>query len=267
MAVSSRWSELPMRALSAALLAALALATLVVGGWPFRCIWAFAGAAVAAEWVVVAHVERGGPARIAAPASVGIAGLLVPFGPWAVLGVLLAGLAVMVATGRTGRDRAWGALGVIYGAVLAVVPPLVRAVPEHGAVFVLWMFAVVWMTDIAAYFSGRTLGGPKLWPRVSPNKTWSGFVGGTLAGTVAATAVVVIGGVGMPWPLVALASLVASIAGQAGDLAESALKRHFDVKDSGHLIPGHGGFMDRLDAFWVVCVFAGLALVAAGGAA
>jgi phosphatidate cytidylyltransferase len=129
------------------------------------------------------------------------------------------------------------------------------------------MFAVVWTTDIVAYFTGRRFGGPKLWPRVSPKKTWSGFAGGLMAGTAAG---VVVSLIAARWgwtqpiatPLIALLSMVASIVGQAGDLAESALKRYFDVKDSGRLIPGHGGVMDRLDAFWAVAGLTGLVLVA-----
>jgi phosphatidate cytidylyltransferase len=125
------------------------------------------------------------------------------------------------------------------------------------------MFAVVWTTDIAAYFTGRRLGGPKLWPRVSPKKTWSGFIGGVVVGTLAGLLVTVLGQrFGWTAPgsliLVTLGSAVAAVASQLGDLGESAMKRRFDVKDSSHLIPGHGGVMDRLDGFWAVAVLVGL---------
>jgi phosphatidate cytidylyltransferase len=132
----------------------------------------------------------------------------------------------------------------------------------------LWMFAVVWTSDVAAYFTGRGLGGPKLWPAVSPKKTWSGFFGGLVGGTLAGL-MVVSAATGLGWlpvaPLwaVALASALASVASQAGDLGESALKRRFGVKDSGQLIPGHGGAMDRLDGFWAVAVLAALGLAGA----
>jgi phosphatidate cytidylyltransferase len=128
------------------------------------------------------------------------------------------------------------------------------------------MFGVVWSTDIAAYFTGRLIGGPKLFLRISPKKTWSGFWGGTIAGTLAGLAVAEVGrasGINLPFDrfAVAMLSAAASILGQIGDLAESGLKRHFDVKDSSHLIPGHGGVMDRLDAFWAVCVVVMLGLL------
>jgi phosphatidate cytidylyltransferase len=173
---------------------------------------------------------------------------------------------------RGSGDRLWSAAAFAYGAVIVLVPPLVRAYPEIGILGLIWMFAVVWATDIAAYFTGRALGGPKLWPAVSPKKTWSGFLGGVFAAVVAGYLVALIGrrlGIDHSFGLgatIAL-SIVASIASQLGDLGESALKRHCDVKDSSHLIPGHGGVMDRLDGFWAVCLIVGLILLAGYGAA
>jgi phosphatidate cytidylyltransferase len=130
------------------------------------------------------------------------------------------------------------------------------------------MFAVVWSTDIIAYFTGRALGGPKLMPRVSPKKTWSGALGGLAAGTAAGVALVLFARdngwstlAAAPLPAVAVASALASILSQAGDLAESALKRRCGVKDSGRSIPGHGGVMDRLDGFFAVALLVGLALI------
>jgi phosphatidate cytidylyltransferase len=181
--------------------------------------------------------------------------------------VTAATLVLGVAVARTARGRLWTVLGLLYAVVIAVVPPLVREHPDLGLVGLLWMFAVVWTTDIAAYFTGRRLGGPKLWPRVSPKKTWSGFVGGVAAGTLAGILVTLAGqrfgwrppaGIG----LIALGTAVASVASQLGDLGESALKRKYDVKDSSHLIPGHGGVMDRLDGFWAVAFLVGLGFVA-----
>jgi phosphatidate cytidylyltransferase len=181
--------------------------------------------------------------------------------------VTAAALLGAAAAARTAPDRLWAVTGLIYAAVISLVPPLVREQPDLGLVGLLWMFAVVWTTDIAAYFTGRRLGGPKLWPRVSPKKTWSGFIGGVAAGSVAGILVTVAGqrfgwnppvGLG----LVALGSAVACIASQLGDLGESALKRRYDVKDSSHLIPGHGGVMDRLDGFWAVAFLVGLGFLA-----
>ncbi len=154
--------------------------------------------------------------------------------------------------------------GVAYALAFAVITPALRDWPVAGLALILWSFAVVWLTDIAASFTGRRLGGPKLMPRVSPKKTWSGAIGGTLAGTVAGALIwswAATGGFGVNGRVLA-ASLAASVASQAGDLYESALKRRFGTKDSSGLIPGHGGFLDRLDGYWAVLVLAGLALFA-----
>jgi len=140
-----------------------------------------------------------------------------------------------------------------------------RDLPGVGLALILWSFAVVWLTDIAAYFTGRKLGGPKLMPAVSPKKTWSGAIGGAVAGMIGGylvwRLVPALQGMTAAGPVVA-ASLAGSIVSQAGDLFESALKRRFDTKDSSKLIPGHGGFLDRLDGYWAVLVLAGFALFA-----
>lgn len=159
--------------------------------------------------------------------------------------------------------------GLLLALAVGIVPVFARIMPEVGVYIVTWMFAVVWTTDIAAYFSGRGIGGPKLWPQVSPNKTWAGMIGGTLAGTAAGVVVWQIAiwqEAVAPLPLlpVLLLSIVASLVGQGGDLAESALKRKVGVKDSGSLIPGHGGVMDRLDAFSTVCLLTGILHIVGG---
>jgi len=142
----------------------------------------------------------------------------------------------------------WMIAGLLYAGVLALAPIILRRDPALGFVAILFLFAVVWGTDIAAYFAGRALGGPKLWAAVSPNKTWSGALGGALGGVVAALLVVTVAGLVIA-PMLVLVALVLSIASQAGDLLESALKRQFGAKDASDLIPGHGGLMDRLDGF------------------
>src|SRR5690606_32486112 len=122
------------------------------------------------------------------------------------------------------------------------------------------LFAVTWAADIAAYFAGSLLKGPKLWPRFSPNKTWSGFLAGLAAGAIVGLLVVVgfaDGGLpftGVTWPLAALLGLAGAVATMAGDLWESALKRRFGVKDAGALIPGHGGLLDRVDGLMFAVV-------------
>jgi phosphatidate cytidylyltransferase len=268
-AAPARWrsTELGSRVLSALVLVAVALATAYYGGWSFAAFWLAAGIAVATEWVNMTGAQPRLPLLIVLGAGLALltglflAGAGLPFyaGATAVTLLIAAGLA------RSGRDRTWALAGFAYAAIISLVPPLVRDNPALGLVGLLWMFALVWTTDVAAYFTGRRLGGPKLWPRVSPKKTWSGFLGGLLAGTAAGIAVVAVAqryGWTAPAGLwaIGLATALASAASQLGDLGESAMKRKFDVKDSSHLIPGHGGVMDRLDGFWAVAALLGLAL-------
>jgi phosphatidate cytidylyltransferase len=143
---------------------------------------------------------------------------------------------------------AWMAAGLVYAGVLLLGPVLLRGDAAFGLMAMLFLFAIVWATDIAAYFAGRAIGGPKLWPAVSPKKTWSGAIGGTVGGVVAGVIVVKAAGLVVA-PMLVLVALILSIASQAGDLLESSIKRHFGAKDASQLIPGHGGLMDRLDGF------------------
>ncbi len=121
---------------------------------------------------------------------------------------------------------------------------------EAGLIFILYALLIVWMTDTGAYLSGRTFGRRKLWPQISPNKTVEGFVGGILSSVLLAVIFSVFGLIENPSIiLLIIYTMILSVAGQLGDLVESALKRHFDVKDSGSLLPGHGGVLDRFDSF------------------
>ncbi len=257
-------SELKRRVVSALVLAAAVLAVTLWGGWPFRLVWVLVAGIVAYEWLSI--VSRAN--AVAAGAGVAVAGLalaLLPLSSVAVAGVtaaaaLLGALSAPFVRGRLPLELC----GVAYALAFAIITPALRDWPVAGLALILWSFAVVWLTDIAAYFTGRRLGGPKLMPRVSPKKTWSGAIGGTLAGTVAGALIwswAATGGFGVNGRVLA-ASLAASVASQAGDLYESALKRRFGTKDSSGLIPGHGGFLDRLDGYWAVLVLAGLALFA-----
>jgi phosphatidate cytidylyltransferase len=260
-------SELATRILSALLLGIVALATAYFGGVALALFWLAAGLGVLVEWLTVTKVE---PRRILLPllgaALVSLTVIELTSAPVAwtpVVAVIV--LAFCLLVGGSTRDRAWAFAGFAYAAVISVVPPAIRAQPDTGVAWLLWMFAVVWTTDVVAYFTGRRFGGPKLWPRVSPKKTWSGFVGGLVGGTLAGCAVIQ-SAIGAPegrnLAVIALVSALASIASQIGDLGESALKRHFDVKDSGSVIPGHGGVMDRVDGFWAVAALYGLWLLA-----
>jgi phosphatidate cytidylyltransferase len=160
--------------------------------------------------------------------------------------------------------RIWLAAGVPYCGSIAAVPVVLRSDPQYGFLAIIFLFAIVWGTDTVAYFLGRAIGGAKLMPRVSPKKTWAGALTGTAAAIVAGLLIARTAGLTGTFALVALA-IVLSISSQVGDLFESFLKRKFGAKDSGRLIPGHGGLMDRLDGFVAAGIIAALIGVARGG--
>jgi phosphatidate cytidylyltransferase len=160
--------------------------------------------------------------------------------------------------------RVWTAAGIPYAGVLGMAPIVLRNDVQYGFLAIVFLFAVVWATDIVAYFVGRAIGGPKLAPRISPKKTWSGAIGGTIAAIAAALVVALMAG--LPnLPALGLIAAAASALAQAGDLFESAIKRRFGAKDSSHLIPGHGGLMDRLDGFVAAAALAALIGLVHGG--
>jgi len=161
------------------------------------------------------------------------------------------------------RNVPWVVCGLIYGAVMFAAPVFLRSDPMLGLTAIVFLFIVVWATDIVAYFAGRLLGGPKLAISISPNKTWSGAIVGTAAAV--AIAIPFAKYVGLDQRAVALLALILSAAAQIGDLLESALKRRFNAKDASQLIPGHGGVMDRLDGFWAAALVAAGTGVARGG--
>jgi phosphatidate cytidylyltransferase len=158
----------------------------------------------------------------------------------------------------------WLAAGVGYAAVLLFAPLILRRDPVFGFAAIAFLFAVVWATDIVAYFCGRGLGGPKLWPAVSPKKTWSGGIGGTLGGLAAGVVTVKLLGLSVT-PMLVLVAGFLSVVAQAGDLLESAVKRYFGAKDAGSIIPGHGGVMDRLDGFLTAAGVAAMVGLIRGG--
>ncbi|MBX9931429.1 MAG: phosphatidate cytidylyltransferase [Methylobacterium sp.] len=264
-------SEFRLRAISGVILAVAVVAALFIGGWPFALVWLVAGIVGAAEWIAMSRLAPGrGLLAVTVAALIGLvicARLEAPLLASALLVIAASAVLVVLAKGITSRLQA--VVGLLGASVIAVVPSALRDDPGIGVLGPAWMFAVVWSTDVVAYITGRMIGGPKLMPRVSPNKTWSGSLGGLSAGIIAGTSLVLVARA-QGWSalaetsliLVALASALASISSQAGDLAESALKRHWGVKDSGRSIPGHGGVMDRLDGFFAVAVLAGLYLVA-----
>ena len=261
-AVKAGASELRLRVLSALVMAAVILAVTLLGGPAFRFVWVLVAGLVAYEWLAIISARN----AIAGGVGVALAGFALGFAP--VSDPALAGSAAVLAlagavvTTQVDDRRMLEACGVAYALCFALVTPALRQVPEIGLFLIVWTFAVVWFTDIAAYFTGRALGGPKLMPSVSPKKTWSGALGGAAAGTAGGLAVWCLSPVatGLGLAMVFAISLAASVFSQAGDLFESAIKRRFGTKDSSRLIPGHGGFLDRLDGYWAVLVFAGMLL-------
>lgn len=230
-------------------MAAIALSVTWAGGWIFALFWTMAALLALREWLGI--VTGGQPlAALAAGALAIVLGALAAAGGNAALAAvaLLAGVAAArVALGMQSQAGLASA-GVAYAGAMAGPIIVLRLDPSLGTSAVLFVFAVVWGSDIMAYFTGRSIGGPKLWPRISPKKTWSGFVGGTLSGALAGMLVGIGAGLGASAALFGL-GLVLAIVSQGGDLFESAIKRRFGAKDAGHLIPGHGGVMDRLDGF------------------
>jgi phosphatidate cytidylyltransferase len=173
--------------------------------------------------------------------------------------------AIIIVPLQFGERALLSALGVLYVGLPAIAMLWLRGEERYGLEALFFIFAVVWATDILAYFSGRLIGGPKLWPSVSPNKTWSGLLGGVAAGAAAAAGIGHYIGASVPGLAVCGAAL--AVLAQAGDLGESALKRSFGVKDASNLIPGHGGFLDRMDGIVPVAVMAALLALWANGEA
>jgi phosphatidate cytidylyltransferase len=264
---ASAGRNLSRRIASACVLAPIGLLTAYIGGWLFVAVCAIGAAVVLWEWTVL--VLRSADPRVLVPGAIALltATLLggeseagAAFGVIATGAVLAAGiLAALPRRFPASNPVLWAAGAVIYAGVGLLGPVLLRGDPRLGFAALLFLFATVWITDIFAYLAGRAIGGPLLWPDVSPNKTWAGAIGG-LAGGVAAGTLVAYASAGTNPPVAAILALVLSIAGQAGDLFESAVKRRFGVKDASNLIPGHGGVMDRFDGF----LFAALAALLIG---
>lgn len=148
----------------------------------------------------------------------------------------------------------WLVSGAIYAALFLAAMLMMRN-DSYGFFAIIWLFALIWSADIAAYFIGRALGGTKLWPAVSPNKTWSGAIAGTVAGVLAGVTVVWTAGLAL-LPIHVIIAIIVVIAAQLGDLMESAIKRRFGFKDSSQLIPGHGGVLDRCDSLVAASIVA-----------
>jgi phosphatidate cytidylyltransferase len=257
--------NLKRRIVSACVLAPAAIASAYIGGWPFAVVCAIAAGCILWEWTAL--VVRSADHRILVPGWAALAAALILAGlsqPGAaagmiVIGAVLAGGAVAAWPRKypAPNPPLWAAGGVIYAGVALISPVVLRDDARLGFWAVLFLLLTVWTTDIFAYFTGKALGGPLLWPQLSPNKTWSGAVGGLAGGVAAGTLVAYASGMGRP-AVVWIIALMLSISAQGGDLLESAVKRRFGAKDAGTLIPGHGGVMDRLDGLLVAALIAAL---------
>ena len=228
--------ELSLRVASALVLVPLALGSAYLGGAAFLAVWGAAAGIVLWEWTALVGELRPLP-------------IVVLFGlgrPGAALGVLALGAIAVTGLAGSGR-KAWIAAGGTYAGAMLAAPAALRSDAEFGLLAIVLLFAVVWTTDVMAYFAGRALGGPKLWPAISPSKTWSGAIAGTVGATIVGSALSTLAGLDR-MVILALVCAILSVAAQAGDLLESALKRRFGAKNASELIPGHGGLMDRLDS-------------------
>ena len=254
------WSNLGVRVASAvvlvpAVLGAVWFADLPGLRWMFLVLVAVAVALLAIEWGAMTAPYA--PVRVSTALTVAVlAGAFLAFQhhmvlAWAAV-ALGAAAAALVARGVAERP-ANAAFGVIYLASPVVCLVWLRGMPE-GRQWTVLLFVVAWAADIAAFAVGSALKGPKLWPRFSPNKTWSGFFGGLAAAAGAGAAMAAFSAIVLSVQAGALIGLIGGLATMAGDLWESMLKRRFGVKDSGDLIPGHGGLLDRVDGLMFAVV-------------
>lgn len=242
-----KFRNLAKRTATALVLIAVALAALYAGRWSFWLLAALLAVAMIVEWAWLMGVVR----WKTAVAALAVAALMVFIHPslrlidetalMALAGAALAGSLLTISL-RVG-------MGIFYVGLATVAIVFLRE--QEGLVLTLWTLAIVWGTDIAAYFTGKLIGGPKLAPKLSPNKTWAGLIGGIAAATAVSAAFVA--ETELPETLIPFAALLAIVA-QSGDVYESWLKRRAGVKDSSNLFPGHGGALDRLDGLMPVAI-------------
>ena len=238
--------NLLLRVLSALVLVPVVLVCVWLGAPWFAAMLAVVALAAGAEWRAITVTETAGlrMLSIMVPLFVLVVGEVAS--PAAGMIALIVGLALTAGTfAAPWGERSWALTAHLHLGLAVIAMLFLRAQSETGLDLIVFLFAVVWMSDIGGYAAGRLIGGPRLAPRVSPNKTWAGAVGAILFSL--ATAAVLARAVGVAAePALAIAALL-SVATQTGDLFESWLKRRFGVKDSGTLIPGHGGVLDRID--------------------
>ncbi|HWK47874.1 MAG TPA: phosphatidate cytidylyltransferase [Stellaceae bacterium] len=241
------------RVVSSVILAPVALAAVYYGSPWFALLVAVATAGMTWEWGrLIGWTETGVEAALLIGLGAGtalVAGLLSPSG--AVGLAVGATLAMYVLSRRAKRGPLWLAAGLVWILLPCAGLIWLRDDAEIGLATTIWMLALVWAVDIGAYVTGKSVGGPRLAPRISPTKTWSGLGGGVVGAAIVGLVAALVLEVPSPWVLVGASGVLALIE-QIGDIAESYAKRRFGVKDSSDLIPGHGGILDRLDGMLAV---------------
>jgi phosphatidate cytidylyltransferase len=247
--------NLLMRVIVAAVLAPLAIAIAYVGGFFWIALVTLAVIGLYVEWLMVIGLAREMRVVACGIVALAIAGVCLAMGRIEIALVIL-GIGLLATPLIAPERRNWVAAGFLYAAAAQTASILVRFDAAKGFVALMFVLLVVWVTDSGGYFAGRGIGGPKLWPRVSPKKTWAGAIGGFAAGLIVAACFAALD-LGRTGPLLLLGGML-SIVSQLGDLFESAVKRRFGVKDSSHVIPGHGGLLDRLDGFVAAIVVAAI---------
>jgi phosphatidate cytidylyltransferase len=256
---SSKWSDLGKRSLSAIILAPVVLLALFSGGVWAQWLFALIAVLMALEYVSIVH--NNDKQQFALHVIAGLSAVLLPSVGWVFAAVAIIVAATLVSASlRRGKSSEvnvwWASSGVPYIALPAMALVMLRADATWGWNALLWLTIVVWVTDICAYFAGRIMGGPKLAPKYSPKKTWAGLIGGMIAAAAASTGVCAY--LGLPMIVPALVAPLLAVIAQVGDIYESALKRHFNLKDASNLIPGHGGVLDRVDGLIAAAMVAAI---------
>lgn len=264
------WSDLGPRVISALVLVPLTCLAIYLGGIWFALLVGAVFAGAYREWEIMVTSQRPSGVGFVLIGLIAVSALVFPaFGIPGTLSVIA--VTVLVALLAPGEARFWRAGGVLYIGLVVMAIMAIRGVSNIGITAGVFLAFSVWLTDSAAFFTGRQVGGVKLSPDISPSKTWSGALGGLAIGTLGGL-IIWIFATNSPWWIGVLFAAALSVVGQIGDLAESAIKRRFRIKDSSDLIPGHGGLMDRLDSmasgsllvFLIGVLHAGSGMVAEG---
>jgi phosphatidate cytidylyltransferase len=259
---TSKTSSLWPRIITSLILIPSALAAVYMGGWILAAWASAAGVAMAREWVRIVHREPAVGWRLGVHAFAILASqalLVLGHADYAMASIFLAALIGNVLALRNEERSIWTVMGILFIAFPCLAFAHLRTLNPYGFETVVWLLCIVWATDSAAYLAGSIFQGPKLAPRISPNKTWAGAIAGLAAGIVIGIVLTQLTGFAAHPAYVGVCALV-SLLTQCGDLAESLMKRTYGVKDASDLIPGHGGALDRLDG--LIVATSGVALLA-----